>query len=525
MRLRLLVAISVSLSSNFAFAEPIRFEPRIGEIEHQYVGGWEHFVGGGVATFDCNNDRLPDLFVAGGSAPTKLLINKTGANGNLAFADQTPNTLSITSATGAYPIDIDSDGYRDLVIMRVGENQILKGLGNCQFEPFHALQFKSDDRWTTAFSATWEKDESLPTLAIGNYVDRTNPDGPFGACDTNQLYRANNGRYDQPLDLSPGHCALSMLISDWGRKGVPDLRISNDRHYYLKDGKEQLWSLGLEPKQYGSADGWVTHKLWGMGIASRDISGDGLPEIYLTSMGDQKLHSLSTDEATKPTYSDAAYDKGITTHRPYMGDDGRPSTGWHVAFGDVQNDGLDDIFVAKGNVDQMISSAMADPNSLLVQQPNGTFAEQGGEAKIGNPERSRGAALVDLNLDGKLDLVVINRRANMEIHQNVTEATGNWIGLSVNQPAPNLDAIGAWIEIDTGERTIAREITIGGGHASGALVPQHFGLGSHEAIKVRLIWPDGAKSGWQQISTQDYWSIERQGNDFKATIIDRAANR
>lgn len=49
-----------------------------------------------------------------------------------------------------------------------------------------------------------------------------------------------------------------MLISDWGRKGVPDLRISNDRHYYLNDGKEQLWKLSAKPKQYGSEDGWVT---------------------------------------------------------------------------------------------------------------------------------------------------------------------------------------------------------------------------------------------------------------------------
>ena len=517
MRLSLVVAISVCLSSNFAFAEPIRFEPRIGEVEHQYVGGWEHFVGGGVATFDCNNDRLPDLFVAGGSAPSKLLINKTDVNGSLAFADQTPDTLAVTSATGGYPIDIDSDGHKDLVVLRVGENKMFKGNGNCQFEPFEAVNLSSDDRWTTAFSATWEKNQNLPTLAFGNYVDRANPDGPFGACDTNQLYRPNNQHYDQPIELAPGHCALSMLISDWGRKGIPDLRISNDRHYYLKDGQEQLWSIGPEPQQYGIDDGWVTHKLWGMGIASRDISGDGLPEIYLTSMGDQKLHSLSTDDPIKPSYSDAAYKKGITTHRPYMGDDGRPSTGWHVEFGDVQNDGLDDIFVAKGNVDQMISSAMADPNSLLVQQTDGRFVEQGDTANVGNPERSRGAALVDLNLDGKLDLVVINRRANMEIHQNVTADTGNWIGLSLKQPAPNLDAIGAWIEIDTGERTIAREITIGGGHASGALVPQHFGLGAHKNAKLRIIWPDGQSSSWQEIEAQKYWVVERQGNDFRAS--------
>ena len=35
-------------------------------------------------------------------------------------------------------------------------------------------------------------------------------------------------------------------------------------------------------------------------------------------------------------------------------------------------------------------------------------------------DRSRGAALVDLNLDGKLDLVVVNRNAPVEIYQNAT---------------------------------------------------------------------------------------------------------
>ncbi|MFC3119028.1 hypothetical protein ACFOHS_15730 [Jhaorihella thermophila] len=44
---------------------------------HSYDGGWEHFVGGGVAVFDCNGDRLPELFVAGGSNPAQLLVNRS----------------------------------------------------------------------------------------------------------------------------------------------------------------------------------------------------------------------------------------------------------------------------------------------------------------------------------------------------------------------------------------------------------------------------------------------------------------
>ncbi len=78
-----------------------------------------------------------------------------------------------------------------------------------------------------------------------------------------------------------------------------------------------------------------------MGIAARDLNGDGLPEVFLTSMGDQRLQALA--ERDRPAFQHVPYARGTTAHRPYTGGDGRPSTGWHVAFGDVQNDGRDDI--------------------------------------------------------------------------------------------------------------------------------------------------------------------------------------
>jgi len=510
-------ALALILLSSPALADPT-FESRIGDISHQYVGGWEHFVGGGVAAFDCNNDQMAELFVAGGENPTKLLSNTTSGQGaDVSFADITPDHLKITAVTGAYPIDIDSDGNTDLVVLRAGENQILRGLGECSFEEFTSLELAPEDKWTTAFSATWEGDNKLPTFAFGNYVDRTDEDGPFEACDSNTLYRPIDGSYAEPTILEPGYCALSVLFSDWGRKGKQDLRISNDRHYYVKNGHEQLWALNDTPALYTEEQGWIKHQLWGMGIASRDIDGDGLPEVYLTSMGDQKLQKIEAD-GEKPTYRNAEYAKGITTHRPYKGDDGRPSTGWHVAFGDIQNDGLNDLFVAKGNVDQMIGAAMADPNSLLIQQVDGSFKEFGGVAGVGSDARSRGAALVDLNMDGLLDLVVVNRRADLEIYENTTPVSYNWASLVVKQTSANTNAVGAWIEIRLGEKVVAREITVGGGHASGTLAPQHFGgLNESKLFDVRVIWPDGRVSDWTTLSGNKTWTLTREGNEFSAT--------
>lgn len=471
--------------------------------EHVYAGGWEHFVGGGLAVFDCDGDSLPELLAAGGENPATLLRNRSDGD-TLRFEADTPGVLAEPGMIGAYPLDIDGDDQMDLAVLRVGPNQLLRGGPDCSFAPFEGLGFVSGDRWTTAFSATWEAGQSLPTLAFGNYVDRTNPNGPFGTCDTNLLYRPEGDRYGPPLMLEPGFCPLSMLFSDWARQGRADLRLSNDRHYYVSEGEEQMWAMEPVPRLLGPEDGWISHRLWGMGIAQRDLDRDGRQEVFLSSMGDQRLQQMT---GTGAGFADVPYAMGTTAHRPYTGGDGRPSTGWHIGIGDVQNDGLDDIFITKGNVEQMPDAAMDDPNNLLIQQPDGSFAETGDSAGIASLHRGRGGALVDLNGDGRLDIAVVNRRAPLEVWQNVTPGTGGWLALALEQPGPNRNAIGGWIEVETGhghghghgqdearEKWHLREITVGGGHAGGAAGFQHFGLGDAGEIGIRVTWPDGTRS-------------------------------
>lgn len=473
--------------------------------EHVYDGGWEHFVGGGVAVFDCNGDALPELFLAGGENQSQLFRN-TSKEG-VSFQSDTPAQLSLTGVTGAYPIDVDSDGILDLAILRVGRDLLLKGQPNCQFSAFDGLGFRSEDHWTTGFSATWEEGQSLPTLAFGTYVDRLDPEGPFETCSPTLLYRPEGNHYRQPQHLEPGHCSLSILFSDWARTGRADLRVSNDRHYYVRGGQEQLWAMESEPRLYTQDEGWLPYSIWGMGIASRDLTGDGFPEVYLTSMGDQKLQTF--DPTTKgPTWRDATYERGTTAHRPHIGNDGRPSTGWHAQFGDVNNDGSDDIFVAKGNVEQMPDAALSDPNNLLLQTPEGDFSEASAEAGVASMAKSRGAALSDLNNDGWLDLVVVNRGSTLEISQNVTQ-TGTWLLLDVIQERPNRAAVGGFLEVKTPRGIFTREITIGGGHAGGTAGLHHFGLGFERQVQVRMIWPDGTTGEWAETPTNRIVQLRR----------------
>lgn len=473
-----------------AGAEPLFVNDAPLSPTHAYAGGWEHFVGGGVAVFDCNGDARPDLFVAGGENPATLLVNQSAPGAALRFT--TGEIAAMTGVTGAYPLDIDSDGLIDLAVLRVGPNLLLRGEGGCRFSDASAeWGLAPRDAWTTAFTATWENGAKLPTLVFGNYVDRANPNGPFQACDENEVYRPEDRKYGEAEPLSPGYCALSMLISDWQRSGTAELRISNDRHYYVRGGYEQMYRLNPLAER---AD-WPHVSLWGMGIASRDITGDGLPEVMMTSMGDQLLQFNRGSG-----FENAPYALGTYAQRPYLGDDGRPSTGWHAEFGDIDNDGLQDLFIAKGNVDQMPSNAIHDPNNLLMQGPDGIFREQGDAAGVATSERSRGGALADLNADGLLDLVVVNRRAALEIWRNTSTNTGNWAEIEPVMAGTNRRAVGAWVELRADGKVQAAEITVGGGHAGGQALPVHFGLGAAAKAEARVIWPDGTLGDWHPIT-------------------------
>jgi hypothetical protein len=483
------------LAGSAAIAGGPRFEDAAAAlpVAHVYAGGWEHFVGGGVAAFDCNGDGLPELAAAGGENPARLFLNRS-APGRIAFGSG--DLPALTGVTGLWPLDIDGDGVLDLAVLRVGPNVLLRGRADCRFEDATGdWGFDPGNAWSTAFSATWEAGARLPTLAVGNYVDRSRPDGPFFACDANELHRPGAAGYGPPIRLEPGFCALSMLISDWTRTGRPELRISNDRHYYVRGGWEQMWRLDTLTERAAAGD-WPRISLWGMGIASRDLTGDGLPEVFLTSMADQLLQFN-----TGTGFENAPYAVGTYAQVPHAGDDGRPTTGWHAEFGDIDNDGRPDLFIAKGNVDQMPSNAIHDPNNLLMQNPDGTFREASVEAGVATMERARGAALVDLDGDGRLDIVVVNRRAPMEVWRNVTPGTGAWVQVEPRMDTPNTRAVGAWVEVRAigpgGEgRLQAQEVTVGGGHGGGQAGPLHFGLGAADAAEVRVIWPGGAASGW-----------------------------
>jgi hypothetical protein len=522
--LAVVVVVGVGLTRSGGPSEPAvpRFvdETAASGLVQSYGGDDTFDVGGGVAVFDCDGDNRPDIFAAGGGRPSGLYRNVSTTGGPLRFVPVPGAASDLTDVTGAYPIDIDGDGIADLVALRDGVSEVLRGLGGCRFESANAAwHLEQTPATTTAFSATWEAGATRPTLAFGTYVASALADGRY-VCPDDQLFRPSpdDATYEPPVALHPGYCTLSMLFSDWARSGHQDLRISNDRQYYDNDvGGEQLWQIepGQPPHPYGDADGWALLRLWGMGIASYDVTGDGYPDVYLTSQGANTLQTLARGPA-QPAYHDIALKLGIEATRPAAGGDPLPSTAWHPEFQDVNNDGLVDLFISKGNVDQIPDYAARDPSDLFLGKADGSFTDAAEAAGIVSFDRGRGAALADFNDDGLLDLVEVFLDAPTRLWRNVGTGTadapqpmGSWLAVRVQQPGTNRDAIGGWLEVRVGQAITRRELTIGGGHLGGQLGWIHVGLGAAGTADVRVQWPDGEVGPWLPATADQFIEIDR----------------
>ena len=92
----------------------------------------------------------------------------------------TDEQTDLLRVTGAYPLDVDSDGVADLAVLRYGENVLLRGLGDCRFERANeAWGFDGGGEWTTAFffnsSAvlTVAGSVAFPPVALGNVTFRS----------------------------------------------------------------------------------------------------------------------------------------------------------------------------------------------------------------------------------------------------------------------------------------------------------------------------------------------------------------
>lgn len=130
----------------------------------------------------------------------------------------------------------------------------------------------------------------------------------------------------------------------------------------------------------------------GKGIAWADVDGDGLLDMYVSNKGGENRLYLNKGGGT---FTDVTVEAGVADAGFCMGS----------VFGDVNNDGKPDLYLAKGGRYEI------EANRLLLNastQGNPKFVDISEEAGIGCREFTYGAAMGDYNRDGKLDIYCAN---------------------------------------------------------------------------------------------------------------------
>src|SRR5215831_16277305 len=151
-------------------------------------------------------------------------------------------------------------------------------------------------------------------------------------------------------------------------------------------------------------------------------------------------------------------------------------------------------------------------NCLFRNNGDGTFTDVAWVNGADRVEDGRGLSVVDLDGDGRLDLVVRNYRQPAVLLHNVGPAH-HWLELQLVGVRSNRDAVGALVRVQTRAGWQTREVHAGSGYLSGHSLVQHFGLGTAaSATAVEIRWPSGNTSRVEELAgDRRYRIVENDG--------------
>ena len=204
------------------------------------------------------------------------------------------------------------------------------------------------------------------------------------------------------------------------------------------------------------------------------------------------------------------------------------STSWSGIFADFNNDGFLDLYVSNGNVLlETPPTAIKDPNRLFLGNKQKTFTEISQKAKIDDILSHRGAAVVDFDHDGDLDIIsnVIKMGwsefggldQKIKLYRNESKSKNKWIGIKmIGSENTNQYCIGCSVQLLNSNGAQLKTVDNGTGHGSQSTRIMYFGLGKLKNTGIlKLHFTDGTKLELENISPNHVYEVDQKGNVIK----------
>ena len=533
----------------------VHFVNTIDETEEINVNTYMNiYTGAGVAAGDINNDGLADLFFSGNNVSSRIYLNK----GDFVFQDITGSAgiSNDVWATGVTMTDVNQDGWLDIYVCSSGSSPARRNRlyindhDNTFTESAEAFGIADTRQSMHAAFFDYDGDADLDLFIITNpasYENRVNHIQPRkikGESEsTDVLYRNNGDNTFTDVSKEAGILvegySLGLAITDINADRWPDIYISND---FV--GNDILYVNNQDGTFTDQSAAYFKHTSFaGMGNDAADINNDGLIDIVELDMRPednerQKLiipptgydkYQLSLRMGYAPQFSrnTLQLNRGNNSFSEISFLAGISSTDWSWSplLADYDNDGDKDLFVTNGflrdlgnmdyityqniyntplgtvqsKTDKKLSAIKALDGAALhnyVYENDGhlTFTDRSEAWGITGNGFSHGAAYVDLDNDGDLDLVVNNMNSEAELYRNNVDVLKhrNYLRINFEGPEKNREGIGASVWVYHAGQIQLYEHYVSRGFESSVDGTIHVGLDTAGVVdSVQVLWPDG----------------------------------